>query len=685
MSRRLYALPAALLLLSLGLAAHSLQIDGARAQSTACPPISACGKIQHIVIMDKENRSFDDLFGTFPGANGSRTYIGQDGQTYLLNHQPDHLTTDISHVWETAKAAYDHGRMDHFWKIASAIQNGVDMADSQLYQSDIPNYWRYAQQFSLDDNFFSEILGPSFPNHLFSIAATDANVDANTGSPRWGCDAPAGTHVRQRLPDGSVTESFPCFNFKTLADSLDSRHISWKYYAPGIDQSGYIWSSYDAIKHIRFGPDWPTHVVDYSKFAGDASAGNLPSVSWLVEPGRYSDHPPSSICAGENWTVQQINAIMSNPAEWASTAIILTWDDFGGFYDHVPPPVGPNSQIMYGFRVPAIIISPYSRPHTIDHTMYSFTSILKFAEDTFGLAPLGSLDGSASGLTGSFDFAQTPLPPFTLQTRECPPHNLNDTLPTALLRGFGTDGSHHPALDVSLLGQGAGKLILMKRSKLFNYGQVPLKIWDLKPGDHLQAYGTSVFESAGGYYVTSVHDLDVHMRPVFGALVHADTKAGTITILPLNSSHFLRIPLSSSTASYSIKGAHSSLQSIAPRTQLKVSRLLNIRTGGQLQARQVHVEAPAVPLLLGISTAPVLPGGAESLAVLGSPTSRVTLKTYYPRRKPVVHTVRTGAHGAAVYHLTVPTRGLHPGATILITATDAGGHYKTATFKIGKG
>src|SRR5205807_2127363 len=134
--------------------------------------------------------------------------------------------------------------------------------------------------------------------------------------------------VEQRAPNGAVTRVYPCFNFQTMADVLDARHVSWKYYAPSQNQSGYVWSSFDAIKHIRFGPDWQNHVVNYTRFASDAASGALPTVSWLVEGGDVSEHPPHSICAGEDWTVQQINAVMGNRREWVRTAIILTWDDF---------------------------------------------------------------------------------------------------------------------------------------------------------------------------------------------------------------------------------------------------------------------------------------------------------------------------------------------------------------------
>lgn len=380
--------------------------------------------ITHIVIMDKENRAFDDLFGTFPGANGATTYTDPQGHVHKLNHQPDHLLNDIHHEPQYAHLAIDGGKMDKFSLISGAIQNGVDEADSQFLQSDIPNYWKYAQNFTLTDNFFSMIAGPSFPNHLFSIAADDDNIDSNPRVPsggatnKWGCDSSPGTTVETRAPNGTIGRIFPCIDVPTLADEMDASHISWKYYAPNQTRPGYVWSSYDAIKHIRNGPDWNTHVVDFNQFTTDAAAGTLPAVSWLV--GGTGDHPPSSICQGEDWTVQRMNAIMSNPTEWAHTAIILTWDDFGGFYDHVAPPAGLNPASQYGPRVPAIIISPYAKHAFVDHTMYSISSVVKFIETTMGLPALGTVDAQANNLSNAFDFTQTPLPPLSLKQRSCP-------------------------------------------------------------------------------------------------------------------------------------------------------------------------------------------------------------------------------------------------------------------------
>src|SRR5947209_5574034 len=157
--------------------------------ATACPPASSCFPIQHIVIIDKENRTFDSMFGAFPGANGVTTYRGFDGRRHRLTHQPDSLVSDIAHTVDDARLAYDSGKMDRFSQLRGAMQNGVDISHSQLYRADIPNYWAYAKHFALADRFFSTTLGNSFPNHLATISAQYGNI---TTSPSghlnaWGC------------------------------------------------------------------------------------------------------------------------------------------------------------------------------------------------------------------------------------------------------------------------------------------------------------------------------------------------------------------------------------------------------------------------------------------------------------------------------------------------------------------
>jgi phospholipase C len=378
----------------------------------------ASGPIQHIVIFYKENRTFDSMFGTFPGANGATTYKDKSGVTHPLGHEALSLPHDLCHSYQCAKKAEDGGKMDGF------VSNGL----VQFQQGDIPNYWKLAQTFTLADANFSQVESRTFSNHLYTVAGSNNNVDsnpvlANGGATNdWGCDAPKGTTVEERTANNVTTNVYPCFNNMTLFDELNAAGISWKYYAQTTKgASGYQFTTADAFSQIRNTSQWQTHVVPYSQFATDAAAGTLPQVSWVTTSLPLSDHPPTSLCAGENWSVQQLNAVMNGPL-WSSTAVALTWDDWGGFYDHVVPShTGQaNNLIELGFRTPLLMISPYAKAATIDHTQFSTVSILKFVENTFGLPTLSSEDAGANGLDEMLNFSQTPLPPLTLTQRTCP-------------------------------------------------------------------------------------------------------------------------------------------------------------------------------------------------------------------------------------------------------------------------
>jgi phospholipase C len=297
------------------------------------------------------------------------------------------------------------------------------MSMSQMYQSDLPNYWSYAQTYTLSDQTFSSLHGGSFPNHMYTIAADNFQSTSNPSNPGhpkfgyWGCDAPTGSLVTLTTASGTTSRVFPCFDNQTLGDLLTTAGLSWKYYAPTENSSGYEWNAMDAIDHIRNTSVWSSNVVSYSQFATDAKNGNLPAVSWLVPYTAVSEHPPASTCSGENWTVDTLNAIMQGP-DWATTAVFITWDDFGGFYDPVAPP-NPD-YYGYGPRVPMLIISPYSNGGKVVHTVYEFSSVLKFVETRFNLSSLTLRDADASDMTDAFNFTQTPLPALILTDRICP-------------------------------------------------------------------------------------------------------------------------------------------------------------------------------------------------------------------------------------------------------------------------
>ena len=390
-----------------------------RPKTSLRPALSAPGlaKINHIVFLIKENRTFDAYFGTFPGADGATSGKTSTGEIVKLGHTPDSTPYDLGHRRQEFLQAIDDGKMDRFDQIWNGNVSGYLLPYTQMTEPDIPNYFAYARNFVLSDRMFSSLEGPSFPNHLFTVAAQSGGAINNPRrSDEWGCDADSNVTVDVMDEQGKITKQPPCFDFQTLADQLERVKVDWKYYAPPKGRVGYVWSALDAIKHIRMGPLWGQKVVADSQFTQDALEGKLPAVSWLVT-GEMSEHPPYSTCAGENWTVEQLNAIMSGP-DWNSTAVFVTWDDGGGFYDHVPPPRIDSTGL--GPRVPLLIISPFARKGFVSHTPYDFASFLAFVEKRFGLGPLTPRNQQANDMLDSFDFNQKPLPPLLLQRRFCP-------------------------------------------------------------------------------------------------------------------------------------------------------------------------------------------------------------------------------------------------------------------------
>ena len=423
------ALPCGLILfLMTSLVGAQQSGTGANAQNTSARPTDITA-IQHIVFIIKENRSFDNYFGQYPNANGATTGVTSYGAVVPLLETPDYAYPfDPEHGWASGNEVIDGGKMDRFDLLAYSNINGQGyLGFTQASQGQIPNYWAYAQNYVLADNAFSSIQSDSFTNHLYTVAAQDTGAlyitgPTSAGGGSFGCDAPVGTAGVTADAAGNISKVFPCYDIQTLADSLQTAGISWKYYAPPQGQRGYNFSTLDSINHIRNGPLWATNVVKDSTFVTDAAAG-LPAVSWVVTGGAASEHiKHGAMCAGENWTVQQINAIMNGP-DWNSTAIFVTWDDFGGVYDHVPPPVADNWGL--GPRVPFLIISPYAKQGYISHTKYEFSSVLKFIEERFGLSPLTNRDAAANDTTDSFDFTQSPRPPMLLSTRTCPFVSMN--------------------------------------------------------------------------------------------------------------------------------------------------------------------------------------------------------------------------------------------------------------------
>jgi phospholipase C len=390
--------------------------------------------IKHVIFIIKENRSFDQYFGLFPGADGATTGKTKTGVIPLHRGIPDKLQHDLLHGYTTALSSYDHGKMDGFaWD-----QWSRKYAYSEALPSDIPNYWHWAKQFVLADKFFASAQGPSFPNHLFTIAAQSGGTHENPkrlgmhgAQWTWGCDAPSFTNVQVYDSEGHTEWVPPCFDFLTEGDLLRRAGIPWAYYAATIRQAGYIWSAYDAVAHVRQSPQWKRYIHPVDLLLRDIVSDRLPPVTWVTPRFELSEHPEYSLCHGQNWTTKVVNAVMESPM-WRDTAIFITWDDWGGFYDHVPPrQVDPFG---FGFRVPMLLISPFAKRGHIDSRVGEFSSVLRFIENNWSLTQLTHRDRAARDLTDDFDFSSPPRPPDPRPLRtDCKGPAL--TLPPRLGRG----------------------------------------------------------------------------------------------------------------------------------------------------------------------------------------------------------------------------------------------------------
>ncbi|HEX9718026.1 MAG TPA: alkaline phosphatase family protein [Actinomycetota bacterium] len=386
--------------------------------------------IKHVVFVIKENRTFDNMFGRFPGANGATTGMDR-GAIRPLTPAIDRIPEDIKHCYECALQAWNGGKMDGFATIGDPADR---YAYTQYGPEDLPAYWRWAREFVLGDNFFASAQGPSFPNHLYTIAAQSGGTHDNpvqdldlmrerhreTGLFKaWGCDSVEGSYVKVEDREGVEKRIPPCFDFLTEADLLMRAGIPWAYYSATNMQSGYLWSAYDAVRHIREDEElWQTHIFPVDNVVQDIEDGRLPPVTWVTPRFELSEHPEYSFCHGQNWSTKVVNAIMDSPM-WKDTAIFLTYDDYGGFYDHVPPPQ--VDRFGFGIRVPLLVISPYAKRGYVDNTLGEFSSVLRFIEDNWGLSQLTHRDRNADNLTTAFDFTQEPRPPDPQPVRtDCP-------------------------------------------------------------------------------------------------------------------------------------------------------------------------------------------------------------------------------------------------------------------------
>ncbi|HEY1653911.1 MAG TPA: alkaline phosphatase family protein [Candidatus Tumulicola sp.] len=401
--------------------------------------------IQHVIILFQENRSFNTIFMNFPGALTSTTglckefdpknypVVCKNGETVTLKGIPlktghKGQGTDIEHGHRAYEVEYDGGALDGFGSIFSGTNAGSQARPAGKYpyayviRRDVQPYWDMAGRYTLADHMFSTASTDSFVAHQQIIAGTtrlnaqESLTDTPTNRP-WGCDAPPGTRTGIIFTDGTFNDfkgPYPCLTqYKTMADVLDAGNVSWKYYVQSFDLdtkdfdfSGQVWDAFDAIKTVRNGPDWKKNVtMPNTQIFKDLQNGALPQVSWVIPQLYDSDHPASGGNTGPSWVTSVVNAV-GKSQYWKNTAIIVLWDDWGGFYDPVPPP-----QLDYtslGFRVPMIVISPFAKKHFVSKTQYEFGSVLKFIEETFGTGSLGSTDVRANSIQDVFDFSQKP-------------------------------------------------------------------------------------------------------------------------------------------------------------------------------------------------------------------------------------------------------------------------------------
>jgi phospholipase C len=338
--------------------------------ATPAPTVTATAaeRIDTILVFIQENHTFDSLFAGFPGADG------QDAGKPC----PDSLPADPPHQHADG-----------------LIAGGATTAAARCSytEASAPIYWQLAREFTLCDRFFADVRGPSHPNYFMATSAQTPIVNT---------------------PANDLCPGF-CYDFPTLASRLDEAGRTWR------DYGGILTD----IKAMYQRPEvFDRQDVPY--FA-DAAAGTLPNFAWLnsgfLENGdALSGHPPSSLCDAQNYAVRVINAAMASP-QWPRMAIFLWWDDWGGFYDHVEPPVvekwTDGTPLRYGFRVPCIVISPYARAGYVSHTTSSQVSFLRFAESVYDMPPLNERDGRASDMLDCFDFSQAPRTPAMLAPLAC--------------------------------------------------------------------------------------------------------------------------------------------------------------------------------------------------------------------------------------------------------------------------
>ncbi len=387
--------------------------------------------IQHLFVVIKENHTFDNYFTGLPGADTVTTAPHSDGTVIQRPVAPDGgLPVDPCHSHACAITAFADGGMNGFDKVPGDEPN--DLGFSRYTPDQLPAYWTYAQDFVLCDHYFTTLAGPSTPNHFATLVAQTPFYDnplclVSCGTS--GCQAVRGSTIVPAYDQdtcATLGNVAPCFDIPSVVDFFGDA-LTWRAYgdstASGPDTSFFL------IKSIGGDPSITSaHVRISSQLIDDVTAGDVPNFVHVDSvPLPDQEGPPEDPCAGENWTVQLVNAVMQGPY-WNSSAVVFVWDDWGGWYDHVPPAAefcANGTFFNPGFRVPALIISPYARPGYVLHTVTEHASVARLVEELFGLPMMHDRDPHArdakvGSLMEAFDFTQAPRPPVILQPKACP-------------------------------------------------------------------------------------------------------------------------------------------------------------------------------------------------------------------------------------------------------------------------
>jgi phospholipase C len=400
------------------------------------PDASGAGKIQHVIWVVQENRSFNDMFEGYPGAKTASSGKDSYGNTIKLQpvslktaYEIDHSANAMFHACDgKGKLPGTKCRMDAF---NEEHLYGGPLNGQYVYvpHNESKPYWDMAHEWVLADHMFASQIDESFVAHQYIIAAqAQSSVDVPFFG-IWGC--PGGKTDEVQIISSMRTYGGvqrPCFDYETLGDELDKAGLRWRFYTSQFRKpfSG-LWSGYQAVRHIVHGPDWKTDViVPQKRFLTDVRAGKLGSFTWITPLCPDSDHLACGGGFGPSWVSSVVNAVGESKF-WKTTAIFVQWDDWGGEYDPVPPPFKDYDGL--GFRVPLIVISPYAKANYVTHVQYETASVLRFAEDLFGLPQLSDSDARAeSPARDCFDFSQKPRKFVPIKSPQGPEFFLNQPL-----------------------------------------------------------------------------------------------------------------------------------------------------------------------------------------------------------------------------------------------------------------